>query len=239
MSIATGRAPNRLLDLDELEEPAFAGILRELDDLTARESISYLHPSKRWEYPWALERAGLAPGSRVLDAGCGASIFPVYLARQGHRVTGVDLELPEGLAAAHGVEIDYLRAAITDLPLPDEQFDAVFCISVIEHLGHAGARAAVAELRRVLKPGGRLLITTDYYEDASAEIRYEGSDRSFAVDWSFFDRDCLERCLLEAPGLELEGELDLDVEWNDVRPRMRRFHGYPYTSVGVAFRRVD
>lgn len=78
------RAPNRLLDLGELEEPVFQRTLQRLDALTGRESISYLHPSKRWEYPWALERARLAWGSRVLDAGCGASIFPVYLSELGH-----------------------------------------------------------------------------------------------------------------------------------------------------------
>jgi SAM-dependent methyltransferase len=233
------RAPNRLLDLRELDEPRFAGILGELDELTARESVSYLHPSKRWEYPWALERARLQPRSRVLDAGCGASIFPVYLAKQGHRVTGVDLEVPEGLDRMHDVHVDYVRAGITELPFPDCSFDAVFCISVIEHLGHHGVRGALSELRRVLRPGGRLLVTTDYYEDASAELWYEGADRSFRVDWDFFDERCLHEYLLDAPGLAVDGELDLRTDWDAVRARMRRFHGYPYTSVGIALVRRD
>jgi SAM-dependent methyltransferase len=231
-------APNRLLDLRELQEPRFADVLGELDELTARESVSYLHPSKRWEYPWALERARLQPGSRVLDAGCGASIFPVYLAKQGHRVTGVDLEVPDGLDRMHDVHIDYVRAGITELPFPDCSFDAVFCISVVEHLGHDGVQAALSELRRVLRPGGRLLVTTDYYEDASARIWYEGEDRTFPVDWEFFDQERLQRYLLNTPGLSVEGELDLSVDWDRLRPEMRRFHGYPYTSVGVTLLRT-
>lgn len=228
------RAPNRLLDLEELNEPFFADMLADLDQLTARERISYLHPSKRWEYPWAMDRARLAPRSRVLDAGCGASIFPVYLAKLGHQVTGLDLNTPEGLNRAHNVDVDYCKAELTELPFDDESFDAIFCISVIEHLGHQGAPAALAEMQRVLKPAGRLLITTDYYEDANAEIFYEGDGESFPVDWGFYDSEHLERYLLNAPGLELEGALDLQVNWDEVRPLMRRFHGYPYTSVGLS-----
>lgn len=227
------RAPNRLMDLSELQEPFFQRTLQRLDELTGRESISYLHPSKRWEYPWALERARLAPGSHVLDAGCGASIFPVYLSELGHHVTGVDRHPPAGLAACHGVAIDYVRSDITALPFEDESFDAVFCISVIEHLGHDGVGVALQELRRVAKPGARLLITTDYYEDANAEIWFERDGRRFRVDWAFFDEAHLRRCLLDARGLSLEGEIDLTIEWDHARPVMRRFHGYPYTSVGV------
>ncbi|HET8701415.1 MAG TPA: class I SAM-dependent methyltransferase [Nitrococcus sp.] len=230
----TERAPNRLLDLGELEEPFFRRTLQRLDELTGRESISYLHPSKRWEYPWALERARLAPGSRVLDAGCGASIFPVYLSELGYWVAAVDRQPPEGLAACHGAAIDYVRSDITALPFEDQSFDAVFCISVIEHLDRDGVRTALQELRRVAKSGARLLITTDYYEDAGAEIWFEGEDRRFRVDWAFFDEAHLRRYLLEAPGLSLEGALDLTIDWERARPLMRRFHGYPYTSVGVA-----
>ncbi len=230
--------PNRLMDLTELETPFFARTLAQLDALTACESVSYLHASKRWEYPWALERARLEPGSRVLDAGCGASIFPVFLAKAGHRVTGVDLNVPEGLDRMHDVRIDYVAAGINDMPFPDASFDAVFCISVIEHLGHDGVLAALGELRRVLRPGGRLLLTTDYYEDAAARIWYEGEDRSFPVDWEFFDQERVERYLLNAPGLAVEGELDLSVDWDRLRPEMRRFHGYPYTSIGVTLVRT-
>lgn len=235
----SGLAPNRLLDLNELTEPFFAETLQTLDQLTSREGISYLHPSKRWEYPWALSRARLKPGSEVLDAGCGASIFPIYLARLGHAVTGADLHVPTGLDALHGVTVDYVSAGLTALPFPDARFDAVFCISVIEHLGREGTPAALRELRRVLRPGGRLMLTTDYYEDASAELWYEGDHETFPVDWSFFDESHLRHYLLEAPGLELEGALDLTADWDRIRPAMKRFHGYPYTAVGVTLVKTE
>lgn len=83
------RSAKRLLDLSELERPDFRQILASMDELLHNEDISYLHPSKRWEYPWALNQADLALDSRVLDAGCGASIFPIYLANEGYRVSAV------------------------------------------------------------------------------------------------------------------------------------------------------
>lgn len=231
----TPRAPNRVLDLDEMATPGFRAVLDRLDDLVARDEISYLHLGKRWEYPWALERAGLAPGSRVLDVGCGDSIFPVYLASLGHSVTAVDLEFTTNLGELHALATEYVRADMTALPMEDEEFDAVFCISVIEHLPEAQVPLAMREMQRVLKPGGRLLLTTDYYEDADARIWYSGPGRdAFRVDWGFFDEERLRRLVLDAPGWRVDGELDLSVDWGEMRPRMREYHGYPYTSVGVA-----
>lgn len=176
-----------------------------LDELTGCESISYLHPSKRWEYPWALERARLTLDSRVLDAGCGASIFPVYLSELGYQVTAVDRQLPEGLTACHGVAIDYVRSDITVLPFEDRSFDAVFCISVIEHLGHEGMRTALQELRRVAKPGARLLITTDYYQDANAEIWFEGDNSALSSGLGLLRRSALAPLSLECSGIEPGG----------------------------------
>jgi hypothetical protein len=77
-------------------------------------------------------------------------------------------------------------------------------------------------------------LTTDYYEDASTELWYEGEDRRFRVDWSFVDAQQLENVILEAPGFRVDGEVDLSADWDTVRTQMRRFHGYPYTSVGIA-----
>ena len=226
-------APNRTLDLAELERPAYRRVLERMDALLARTPGAYLHPGKRWEYPWALERAQLRPGERVLDAGCGRSVFPLYLADAGLRTTALDLELDPALAAPLRLELDWRTGDLTALPLPDRAFDAVFCISVIEHLPEARIPGALAELRRVLRPGGRLLLTTDFYDDAAAPIWYEGADRRFRVDWGVFDEPRLRRFILSAPGFRVEGAVDLGVDWATVKPCMREYHGYPYTSVGV------
>lgn len=227
-------APNRVLDLRELERPDFRRVLARMDALLAETPGAYLHPGKRWEYPWALERAALRPGERVLDVGSGRSIFPVYLADAGLRVAALDLALDPRLSD----DVEWVEADMTAMPLPDRSFDAVFCISVIEHLPEERIPAALQEIRRVLVPGGRLLLTTDFYEDADAELWYEGPDRRFRVDWGIFDEPRLRRFILGAPGFRLKGAVDLEVDWEATRPRMRAYHGYPYTSVGVTLVRV-
>gem|GEM_PF-1364120 len=227
------RPPNRVLDLSELERPDYRAILADLDRLLLQDPISYLHPSKRWEYPWALEQAGLKPASRILDVGSGGSIFPVYLAAAGHSVTASDRVVLPRLDRWHDIKINYLQTDLAALGLGEAVFDAVFCISVIEHLPPGGIGLALAELRRVLVPGGKLLLTTDFYQEAAADLRYEGPGDSFPVDWHIFDEVRLRTHLLNAPGWHVCGELDLAVDWSATRITMRRFHGYPYTSVGV------
>ncbi len=237
-AIPAERAPNRVLDLAELERPDYRAVLERMDLLLARAPGAYLHPGKRWEYPWALERAGLIPGERVLDAGCGRSVFPLYLAALGVRATALDLDLDPRLGEPLDLPVGWVPGDLTAMPLPDGAFDAVFCISVIEHLPEACIPVAMSELRRVLRPGGRLLLTTDFYDDATAELWCEGPDRRFRVDWGVFDESRLSRFILEAPGFRVDGAVDLRVDWPAVKPRMRQYHGYPYTSVGVKLVRV-
>jgi SAM-dependent methyltransferase len=231
------KAPSRLFSLEDFHHEHWCRTLREMDAMLAKEDVFYLHPSKRWEYPWALQRAGQLPGSRVLDAGCGGSIFPVYLASIGMQTTACDVVLPPGLDRLNESFIQYIQGDLTALPLADSIFDAIFCISVLEHLEEKGAVTALMELRRVLRPGGRLLLTTDYCEDSNAEIWYEGEGRRFLVDWHLFDESRLRRFLTQAEGFELEGELDLSVDWDRTRMVMRRFHGYPYTTVGIVLKK--
>lgn len=228
-------AENRVLDLQELERSSFQQVLADMDRMVASDPVSYLHPGKRWEYPWALERAAadLVEGARVLDVGAGDSIFPVYLATRGLDVTAVDVAFDGSLAAHHGVDVKYVQSDMAHMPLLEESFDVVFCISVIEHLPEPAVPWALAELRRVVKPDGALLLTTDYYDDAEAEIWHRSADQEFQVDWRVFDEDRLRRLILDDPNWRLDGELDLQVDWERVKPAMRHYHGYPYTSVGV------
>jgi SAM-dependent methyltransferase len=230
--------PNRTLDLRDLERSCYRRILEKMDELIEKESISYLHPSKRWEYPWALECAALQAKSRILDAGCGSSIFPIFMATEGYRVAACDLSLPANLDRLHGVNVDYVQGNLTALPFADGSFDAVFCISVIEHLSEHAMHWGLAELRRVLRRGCKLLLTTDFYEDSSAEVWYEGPGASFRVDWNLFDEAHFRRIVMNASGFRVDGEVDLRVDWETVRPEMRRFHGYPYTSVGITLKKI-
>ncbi|MGI5201256.1 class I SAM-dependent methyltransferase [Spirillospora sp. CA-108201] len=102
-------------------------------------------------------------GSRVLEAGCGVGSQTVRLVARspGVRLTAVDLSQASLDRARARVEasfpealVRWMRADLRDLPFPDAAFDHVFVCFVLEHLPDPGA--ALAGLRRVLRPGGTL-----------------------------------------------------------------------------------
>lgn len=98
---------------------------------------------------------------RVLDVGCGGGILAESLAREGAHVTGVDpSEQSLGAARAHaaqgGLTIDYRPGTAEDLASwgPEERFDLVFAVDVLEHVDDFDR--ALAGLATVLAPGGGL-----------------------------------------------------------------------------------
>ncbi len=96
------------------------------------------------------------PGAaRLLDAGCGSGRTLDDLARHGAAV-GTELN-PLGVEAARSRGHDVVEAAVEALPHPDDRFDLLTCLDVIEHTDDDVA--ALAELHRVTKPGGRLIVT--------------------------------------------------------------------------------
>lgn len=98
---------------------------------------------------------------RVLEAGCGTGHFAGVLAqRYGWRVFPVDLAW-EGLRYGRAMGVDRLaQADITLLPFPSASFDAVFSLDVLVHFPEGSERVALAELVRVLRPGGVLVLRT-------------------------------------------------------------------------------
>lgn len=109
-------------------------------------------------YAFAVE---LVRGRAVLDAACGEGYGSALLAAAAERVTGVDLS-PEAVAHARGryrlPNLSFEAADCLQLPFADAAFDAVVSFETLEHLeDHDGL---LREFRRVLKPGGFLLISS-------------------------------------------------------------------------------
>lgn len=103
-----------------------------------------------------LEFFGDLKGKTILDAGCGKGRFSRMMAQKGAEVTGIDLS--EGLlreAKKSGTGI-YLQSSATALPFPDNTFDCVLSVEVIEHV--PDVEKSIIEMVRVLKKGGRIII---------------------------------------------------------------------------------
>ena len=110
---------------------------------------------------WALmERAGTPPSPRILDAGCGTGRNLLELRHIGS-AEGVDLS-PRAVEFCRRRGLDGVHeGSLEDLPFESGRFDLLLATDVIEHLPDDGP--ALAELRRVAAPGGRLLITVPAY----------------------------------------------------------------------------
>ncbi len=105
-------------------------------------------------------RGEVRGGDRALDLGCGTGEFTAALAQAGAEAIGVEVaEAALKRARARHSELDF-RLVPFDGPLPfeDSSFDLVWASEVIEHVADTGQW--LSEVRRVLAPGGRLLVTT-------------------------------------------------------------------------------
>jgi SAM-dependent methyltransferase len=104
--------------------------------------------------------AQVHPGDRALDLGCGDGEFTALLARLAASVVGVEVaQAAVDRAQDRHPQLDFRFAPIDDpLPLKDHSFDLVWASEVIEHV--ADTARWLSEVRRVLVPGGRLLVTT-------------------------------------------------------------------------------
>ena len=108
------------------------------------------------------------PGGKLLDVAGLANLVPCYqrLGYQHVTVTSADAHSPfvppdleEKLAGLGDVQVKYFNVEFDKFPFPDEHFDTVLCCEVLEHLT-VDPMAMVAELNRVCKTGGTLLMTT-------------------------------------------------------------------------------
>lgn len=145
-----------------------------------------------------VELLGPAAGDRVLDAGTGSGNLAAALERGGAEVTGVDFCEPAlDLARPKAPRARFQFADLTKpLPFPDGSFDQVACSAVLHVLSREQQRFAVGQLARVLRPGGRLVVTAFaegfnplkvYAESLRAQARAAGlpAAAGFAVRYSW------------------------------------------------------
>ena len=160
------------------------------------------------------EQFPVSPGDRVLDMGCGGGRHAFELYRRGAQVVALDLDAAElkdvaGMFAAlepevpEGATAQAVRGSAYSLPFADDSFDKIIAAEILEHLPEDSV--AMAELTRVLKPGGSIAVTVprwlpekvcwalsdDYHANEGGHIRiYTGT---------------ILRQRLEAAGLSFRG----------------------------------
>lgn len=142
------------------------------------------------------DRAGVREGEDALDIGCGPGrLVRVLGQRVGERgsVTGVD---PSAEAIEHNSRRDpshrYLRSTAQQLMLPDAAFDVVTCTFVMHHIPERHREEALAEMWRVLRPGGRLLLADAHPSDRVQAV-FALSDRVRRKEGRTFDATDVRR----------------------------------------------
>lgn len=169
-----------------------------------------------------LTRAALGPikaGDRLLDLSS-PKLLALHLAASGNKhVTATDLleeNLVETRLAAKALHVDReLLIETTDgrkLPYPDQTFDHVFSVSVLEHIPGDGDTAALLEMKRVLKPGGSLVITVPCRPKAEDKFLHQdvyerAFDGSQPVFWCrYYDQESLNQRLIQPASMDLVGQ---------------------------------
>lgn len=119
----------------------------------------------------ALALAQPSPTQDVVEVGCGVGDFAISLAPRTRTMTAVDFSREAISQATHKGQVQHSRArflvgSAEALPLPDQSCDLLYSCECLEHVPNP--RLALQEMFRVLRPGGRLVLTTENYSNAIA-----------------------------------------------------------------------
>ncbi len=155
-------AVNVPTDEDQLIKSQMEGMVHSYDAYMRKMTFGREHHLREM----TVTLAGVKPGDCVLEVGCGTGSLTLEAKRRAGpsgKVFGIDIipgmiEASRQKAAQAKQEITFQLAGIDEIPFPESQFDAVMCSFMIFHMSEAVRRKGIAEIYRVLKPGGRLLV---------------------------------------------------------------------------------
>ena len=169
-------------------------------------------------------------GRRVLDVGCGDGALTRFLAREGAVATGVDVSetrLADARAAAAVPGAEYREGRGEALSFPDASIDGVIYNNALHHVPVEAMAAALDEAKRVLKPGGRLLIIEPLAEGEYFQMVRQIEDETEV-------RRAAYEALQKVRGLARERE-----ELYDDPARHENFAAYEKRSTGIHAGRKD
>ena len=123
-------------------------------------TYGYAPNFRRW---MAEELRDLPPSTPVIEVGCGDASFTTDLAKYSTDVTAIDIsagQIAENARLFPGIKFLQHDVSVR-FPFPDASFDVAWCSEVLEHL--FDPEFALREMHRILRPGGRLLVTVPYH----------------------------------------------------------------------------
>lgn len=195
------------------------------------------------EYPIPNLLLPEAQGKSFLEIGCNWGRWCLAAVRSGYQVMGIDPSL-KGIRAARrvakqmNVDATYIVGDGRYLPLPDASVDQVFSYSVLQHLSKEHARLTLAEIGRVLRPGGRCLVQMPnkiglrcLYHQARRRFR---EPKGFEVRyWGISElQTAFEHCIGPST-IMVDGYLSLNPQVSDVRFLPTRYKALVYASEGL------
>lgn len=142
----------------------------------------------------------------VADLGCGPGHVTAWLADRGVRAVGMDLSpTMVAIARRERAGAEFREGDLLSLPAADAEFGAAVALYSVIHLEPSELRPAFAEMRRVLRPSGRLLIAFH----VGAEVRHwaEWWGHEVDVDFHFFEEETVTEALRDA-GFAVEARLE-------------------------------
>jgi len=117
---------------------------------------------------------GLKKSEKILSVGCGTGELEFLIGRKGNPIIGTDISSEAlSIAKLHKIDeklnnVQFVQSSVLDLPFPDNYFDIGYAIEVFEHIEPDELKKVINEVRRVLKPNAKFLLTTpnkDSYRD--------------------------------------------------------------------------
>lgn len=115
---------------------------------------------------------------KVLDIGCGVVPLCNYISLKGHEVVALDpikmdieFLVQNDMNSFHYSNVEYMHGYGEKLPFEDNSFDVIYSVSVMEHISTGNDLIVLSEMLRVLKIGGRLILTTDVMPDNGMSLR--------------------------------------------------------------------
>jgi ubiquinone/menaquinone biosynthesis C-methylase UbiE len=178
----------------------------------------FFTPRYLWSYVRIIEVLNLKRGMRVFDAGGASSPIVFYYGKKGIEIVTMDLqkslvENTKKVASKMGWKITAIEGDMTETSFPDNYFDAIFSIAVLQVLPNEIKVKAMKEFARILKPGGIIGLVFDFGESTKkkANYQYQNYDQ---LHTPIRNIEEMKKYIIEPSGLKIYGNQDLSDKIN-------------------------